>query len=294
MDDAVKSAVASQAAGAISTLVVCPLDTVRYRFMAQDGTAARTNHGRYYTRVLRSVQSIVHEEGALTLLRGSHIAVFGATVSWGIYMFAYRMGQSFCNNVGRLQYTFAFDSVISMGASTLNAVLTTPIWLIKTRMQVEDRQTQHGHRHYRTFAGGVKHVVQSEGYRALWTGVRVQVALGASNAIYFPLYELCKRGLQLSGDRKLSSWEVIACSALSKSLIAFGTNPMFVVRTRIQDARSRAVPGVEYVRITDTVRTVYRREGIGGFFRGVVASVALTAPRSALHMLLMEKFMMLL
>ena len=43
-------ALASQAAAAVSTLLFNPLEVVRVRFMAQDGTALRTHNGvRYAT-----------------------------------------------------------------------------------------------------------------------------------------------------------------------------------------------------------------------------------------------------
>jgi solute carrier family 25 folate transporter 32 len=299
-DERLQQVVASQAAGAVSTFVVCPLDTVRYRFMSQDGTSVRTHNGRYYTRTIDSLRHIVKEEGVAALFRGGHIAVFGASASWGIYMYAYRTGQAmvygmFTANDPR--HVFLVDTAISSAASLSNALLTTPIWLIKTRMQVEDNSMRAGsttQRHYSSFLGGVRHTVRSEGVMAMWKGVNVQLAMSAANAVYFPLYEMIKRCLLRSRPSRTSDrlehHEVVVCSAVSKSAIAFATNPMFVLRTRLQDARSTAVPKVQYVGAVQSAKITYAREGIGGFFRGVVPSVTLTAPRAALCMVLMEHF----
>lgn len=287
---------ASQAAAAVATFAVCPLDTVRYRYMAQDGTKARRHNGHYYTQLARAMRVILREEGARTFLRGSHIAVFGATASWGIYMSGYKAGQRAL--YGALGWdlgdkNFAADTFVSTWASLLNATLTTPVWLIKTRMQIEDASGSAAtERKYSTFWRGVRHVVETDGARALWRGLQMQLAMSATNAVYFPLYELMKRRVQhATGRDKLSSAEICACTALSKSIIAFVTNPLFVIRTRLQDERSRVVDKVQYVELRNTVRTIYRREALGGFFRGVVPSVVLTAPRAALHMLLMESIL---
>jgi solute carrier family 25 (mitochondrial folate transporter), member 32 len=291
--------VASQVAGALSTFAVAPLDTVRYRYMAQDGTAARTNNGKYYTRLTESVRVILKEEGPRALYRGAHVGIAGASASWGIYMYTYRTGQAASAQSG-FGGNFFTDSVVSTGASLLNACVTCPIWLIKTRMQVEDAtkglsanaEATATPRHYRTFTGGVRHVVTSEGVPALWRGLRMQLAMSATNGVYLPLYEVLKRyTLRLRSRETLDSWEIILCSTVSKSVIAFVTNPLFVIRTRLQDARSRSVPGVEYISVGQSARMIYRREALGGFFRGVVPSVALTAPRAALCMVLMEELM---
>jgi solute carrier family 25 folate transporter 32 len=291
-DDRARNTVASQFAAAISTVVVCPLDTVKVRFMSQDGTASRTHNGHYYTRIRQGVTCIVREEGVRALYRGGHVAVFGATVSWGTYVFLYRSGQAAMSGYGE-GHRFLVDSFVSTTASLTNAMLTSPIWMLKTRMQIDDVAAyQAGVRgHYATFIGGARHVLQSEGALALWKGLRVQLALALMNGFNFPLYEFLKRRVQRLQNRdQLSTPEVIVCSAVAKSALAFGTNPFFVIRTRLQDARYNAVKGVEYTGVASTARITYRREGIGGFFRGVTASIALTAPRTALFMVLLERF----
>jgi solute carrier family 25 folate transporter 32 len=265
--------------------------------MAQDGTAARTNNGKYYTRLTESVRVILKDEGPRALFRGAHVGIAGASASWGIYMYTYRSGQAFVARFGGCDPNFVTDTAVSTSASLLNACITCPIWLIKTRMQVEDASL-HAiapnavKRNYASFRGGVSHVVATEGVPALWRGLRMQLAMSATNGVYLPLYEVLKRyTLQFRDRDSLEMWEIISCSTVSKSVIAFITNPLFVLRTRLQDARSRSVPGVEYVSVVQSARMIYRREAIGGFFRGVVPSVALTAPRAALCMVLMEECM---
>jgi solute carrier family 25 folate transporter 32 len=347
-DERTRQTAASQLSGATSSLIVFPLDTMRYRFMAQDGTRERRHRGRYYTSVTASLRHVVREEGAASLYRGAHVAVAGTAVSWGIYMWTYRTLQqaayaaaaSFVSYARASDAEAAVDKVreaksspahfigwapevlgpsavlvidcaVSGVASAVNAVCTTPIWHVKTRMQVED--TTHlasgagdgagdGGRKYRTFFGTMRRIVQEQSVSALWCGGRMQLLMALPNGVYFSFYEALRRaalGRRLAQPRAdgapppaLTAVEVCLCSTVSKTLVAVATNPLFVVRTRLQDGRSRAVPGVTYNTSTATARLILQREGVRGFFRGVVPSVALTVPRTALCMVLMERCLM--
>ena len=341
-DDKIRQTVASQAAGAIATGLVYPLDTLRIRYMSQDKTGLRLHNGVYYRNMGHSARLVWRDEGCGGFFRGLHMAVAGATMSWGIYMWSYRWLQDKARlafmqweeggralgtltgkghrdahsqrvgsseSYGRASKRFfALDSAVSMLASCFNAVVTTPVWHVKTRMQVEDIRPGQP-RVYSSAYRTVRRIVDAEGLGALWLGSQMQIAMSATNAFYLPLYEFLRQQRLAHKHRgavsdavaqqrattelkvSLSNTDIIACSATSKTLIAVLTNPLFVIRTRLQDARRLAVEDVKYTGTWAAVRLMAQREGLQGIFRGVGPSVWVTAPRSALCMILMERIL---
>jgi len=50
------------------------------------------------------------------------------------------------------------------------------------------------------------------------------------------------------------------------------TNPIWMVKTRMQLLSDASVGQKAYASYPDAIRTIYREEGIGGFYRGITAS----------------------
>ena len=450
-DPTLQQTVGSQIAGALATTVVYPLDTLKYRMMAQDNTPTRVHNGVYYKSTVTALRSILREEGYTALFRGLSCALVGTTASWGIYMASYRFLQAkaraayvsleaeyfdLCGSsisdsnrnqavncdttsvspqpsapglfkiirgLGTLKYNelrkhqsnsancdphhyqapashsksnsqaqmigsahnravpspefFAVDSCASAVASVFNAVVTTPIWHVKTRMQVEDVAARDGkcvqwaealashrmgqatdNKKYIGDVTGQKNanlrgvtgvpmfpqqrknametlqcIIRKEGVLALWLGLRMQILLGAVNALYLPLYEFMRQiriadkhkgaagtsstsseTSSFSNTSKLTTFDIVMCSSISKCAIAVLTNPLFVIRTRLQDERRLAVQDVKYTGNWAAIKLTVKREGVRGIFRGLGPSLYVTAPRMAITMVLMENVVSLM
>jgi len=309
--------------------------------MSQDGTTTRRhNHGTFYRHIVPSARLIFREEGLRAFYRGAAVATCGSVASWGSYFFVYDTLRTALqvqpNASDRTPYRraggvltssvmdFPTDVVTSVGASFTTAVLTTPIWLVKTRMQVEDcataqtlvagRSNHAKGRVYTSFLTGLRTAIRTDGVLSLWRGLGTQLLMSAPNALYVPVYAQLKHqwiagtseGQSSSSSGDLSPSGVMVCSAVSKTLIAVISSPLLLIRTRLQDVRSRpdssgqfmprgvGVGAVRYHSAMDVVLHIVRHEGIvRGFFRGAPLSVALTVPRTVLHMMAMEKLLTL-
>ncbi len=280
-------ALASQGAAVIATVTFYPFDVVRMRFMSQDGTSERLSNKRYYTSTFGSMKVIASEEGARTLFRGAHVSATGVIVSWGVYMWLYRHLQQLLE-VDWAPH-IAVASLSSVTASVSAAVIANPIWMAKTRMQLE--AVRDGPRHYRSFFGSIKHTIETTGFRSLWRGVSAQVLLSVPNAFTLPLYDWMKaRRLESKGHAQLAHWEVASCSVMSKTTIAIASHPIVLVKTRLMDQRSREGE-VQYKNLVGTICTTIKREGPKGMFRGLVPGLCQSIPRNLLHFLLYEHFL---
>lgn len=290
---------ASQIAGAISTFTYYPLDVVKIRFMSQDGTKTRMHNNTVrYTSIFRSVGTIAREEGVRILYRGVHVAVLGATTTWGVYMYLYRSfsaiiaGWSEDLGFGKVasEGTFGVKSLASTTASAISSLASNPVWLIKTRMQVEEARPGVVH-HYATFRGGLMHVIKTTGVLSLWRGIGAQLLLGIPNSFHFPIYDSMKQyRLTVTGKERLDLWEVCGCSVFSKAMLLSMSHPVFLLKTRLHDHRSRD-GNVNYRNIFDATRTTFQREGFKGMYRGMVPSLCQTIPRAMTQLMLYETFL---
>ncbi|KAF4319839.1 hypothetical protein BBO99_00004924 [Phytophthora kernoviae] len=123
--------VAGLGAGAVSTVMLYPLDLVKVRYQVHEKSA------HAYRSLGHAFRSIVAEEGVRALFRGMSPALYGATLSWGIYMLVYQSAKERYARMadeGWIQGSWQhFFSGIEAGC--ICVPLTNPIWLIKIRMQ---------------------------------------------------------------------------------------------------------------------------------------------------------------
>ncbi|CBH18491.1 mitochondrial carrier protein, putative [Trypanosoma brucei gambiense DAL972] len=294
---------ASQLASAVSTTMFYPMDTLRIRYMSQDGTIQRQHNGQTYRSIYRAVGVIWKEEGLRALFRGCHVAVLGAVVAWGVYMFVYH---ALCDlyiptSNKRAGDDFLFRTVLSSIASCSCAVVGNPIWLLKTRMQIEEIASREAavagasifrnSKNYTSFFGGLRYAIQTDGVLSLWRGVSAQVLLGLPNALNFPAYEALKSfWLQRSDRETLYSYEACICSTASKTAVSIIGYPLHVVKTRMQDQRSRR-GDLQYVSFLQSAWLVLQTHGFAGLYRGMVPSLLHSVPRLALTFVLYEKLM---
>lgn len=305
---------ASQCGSAVSTILLYPIDVVRVRFMSQDGTQVRQHSGQTYQTVSRTFRTMYRDEGFRVFCNGCHVAVLGAVCAWGVYMYSYRQ---LCAAYASLKerkalsasegaaapaggtpfYSEKLDTFLQrFGLSTLasctSAVVCNPIWLLKTRMQIEDASKAGlSERHFRTFRGGIVYSVNTNGVRSLWRGTSAQVLLGIPNAATLPLYDTMKAYLKTAtGKADLNMVEVCGCSAFTKVMVAFICHPIAVFKTRLQDHRAH-FGEVQYTGFSQTVKTVWVRGGLKGMYRGFVPSLYQSVPRTIFMFIFYEEFL---
>ena len=113
----------------------------------------------------------------------------------------------------------------------------------------------------RSFSGG----------RALWKGLIPNlVGVAPSRAIYFFTYHNSKDffAQRLSKDSSLVHMLAAFCAGFTAST---STNPIWLIKTRVQLDRSRAATGSKFT-VLQCIKLVYQESGLKGFYRGITAS----------------------
>ena len=311
----------------------------------------RQQHGHRRPTIASSLRNVVKYEGFLGLYQGLSPALVASAISWGGYFFLYEgmkkqvlavrrkshyvqqqqqqqqssdASATGTHKVERLSATENFTAACLAGAAMV--CVTNPIWLIKTRMQLQLRHFKDGTakggdakipiRPYRNMFDAASTIVREEGPMALYKGASVAFVMVSHGGIQFVAYEFLKShfGTYTRAERakkqdheRISVLEALEDSlgyltmgAASKILASTFTYPLQVIKSRLQqraDAVDISQEGEirvkrrEYKGVVDCVSRIWRNEGALGFFKGCVPNALRVAPSSAITFVVYETVM---
>jgi len=174
--------------------------------------------------------------------------------------------------------TFSTVSLLSGGvAGTIASCITNPLEVIKTQLQ-SSSVSRSVHGEYASAAGHPITIAQKifaeSGVKGFWKGLRPTL-LGVipARSIYFYVYEKSKRTLDSKewlpegsvGNAIVSGF---AAGVASNTV----TNPIWMVKTRMQLMADHTAGQVVYTNYGQAISSIFKEEGIGGFYRGLSAS----------------------
>lgn len=284
--------VAGISAGALTSFLLNPLDLIKVRFQVADGTARSAVPN--YTGVVSAFREVVKGEGFRGLYKGVAPAMSGSAISWGLYFYFYErikgwhVNEGHAGKDGRLGTFTHMSSAMTAGACCV--FLTNPLWLVKTRLQLQVEKATapatagSGKAPYGGMLGALRAIVREEGFRGLYRGLGPALLLTSHGAVQFGVYEEMKRLLEPADARgSLSSVTYFAMGAVSKVAASTATYPFQVVKARLQRRDS------PYKGMGDCAVATWRKEGARGFYRGLWANTLRVVPASALTLVLYEK-----
>lgn len=299
--------IAGIAGGVLTSLILHPIDLIKVRLQVQDG--------KQYRGIVQAVTKTWRNEGLTGFYRGVGPACWGSGASWGLYFHFYeaakrRMARSDGAGLSTWQHIYA-----AWEGGTLTCLLTNPLWLIKTRMQLQGQgvngtgvaassassSSASALKPYRGIVDAVSSIIREEGFLGLYRGLLPALLLTSHGMIQFAAYEEAKRAMpaieqalypssssseapaSVSVDSAathsafVSSYLFFA-AASSKAVATTATYPYQVLKARLQQRQSQEL----YKGFVDCFRRVWQNEGWRGFYRGFGANLLRVAPQSAL------------
>ncbi|XP_047163050.1 folate transporter 1, chloroplastic-like isoform X3 [Vigna umbellata] len=266
-----ENATAGAAAGFATVAVMHPLDVVRTRFQVNDG---RVSHLPSYKNTAHAVFTIARSEGLRGLYAGFLPGVLGSTISWGLYFFFYdKAKQRYARNrEGKLSPGLHLASAAEAGG--LVSLCTNPVWLVKTRLQLQT--PLHQTRPYSGIYDAFKTILREEGFRAFYKGIVPSLFL---NSVDYAV---------LGATSKLAAILLTYPFQVQLSVPSFK-----VMRARLQQRPSGdGVP--RYMDTWHVVKETARFEGIRGYYRGITANLLKNAPASSITFIVYENVLKLL
>uniref|UniRef100_A0AAZ3PRG1 Solute carrier family 25 member 36-A n=1 Tax=Oncorhynchus tshawytscha TaxID=74940 RepID=A0AAZ3PRG1_ONCTS len=270
--------------GTVGAILTCPLEVVKTRL--------QSSHVTFYI-----------SEVQLTTVNGASVAqgnVFCLLCWYGlsaIYFAAYSTAKEKLNGVFEADSTQVH--MVSAGLAGFTAITATnPIWLIKTRLQLDARNR--GERRMNAFEC-MRRVYQTEGWRGFYRGMSASYAGISETVIHFVIYESIKRKLMESKAQASMDQDedesvkdasdfvgMMLAAATSKTCATSIAYPHEVIRTRLREE------GSKYRSFFQTLLTVPKEEGYRALYRGLTTHLVRQIPNTAIMMSTYEMVVYLL
>ncbi|XVF59698.1 hypothetical protein PTKIN_Ptkin07bG0297000 [Pterospermum kingtungense] len=232
-----ENATAGALAGFATVAAMYPLDIVRTRFQVNDG---RLTNFPAYKNTAHAIFTITRSEGLRGLYAGFSPAVLGSTVSWGLYFFFYGRAKQRYSKNGEEKLSPGLHLASAAEAGALVSLCTNPIWLIKTRLQLQN--PLHQTRPYSGIYDALRTILREEGWTALYKGLGPGLLMVSHGAIQFTAYEEFRRIVVDYKERKrksesssnlLNSFDYAVLGGSSKIAAILVTYPFQVCVLRI-------------------------------------------------------------
>lgn len=291
--------------GTAGAILTCPLEVVKTRLQSSGVTFRpiyfpevhlHTISGGSFVRsaplspsLLQILKTILEKEGARSLFRGLGPNLVGVAPSRAIYFASYSGAKKHFNNVFEPESKKVhICSAAFAGFSSITA--TNPIWLVKTRLQLEAKER--GQKKMNAVQC-MKRVYQMQGLRGFYRGMTASYAGISETIIHFVIYEALKQHLReqryLTPPGKThvtqDTWDflgLMVSAGISKTCASCVAYPHEVIRTRLREE------GTKYTSFLRTVRLVAREEGYTAFYRGLMAQLIRQIPNTATMMVTYE------
>jgi solute carrier family 25 folate transporter 32 len=244
------------------------------------------------------------QQGWLGLYAGLSPALAGGTLAWGLYFACYNRAKARYarwRGVAATELPATAHLAAAAEAGATVAVLTNPIWVAKTRLQLQRRPTgaQADGARYSGLLHALRRIAADEGLRGLYRGLGPSLALVSHGALQFTAYEALKKralaaeaGEVHDSEARLSAAAASAIGVASKLLASGATYPSQVLRARLQQRResgAAAAGASAEGGAWSMLRGLLQREGLRGLYKGWVPNVLRVLPSSALTFLVYEK-----
>lgn len=216
---------AIRSGGFATATVTSPLDVLRtrlqsdiYNTLRQPSSSAIASHLKPKPGTISIIGSIYRIEGWSAFFRGLGPSLAGVVPATAIKFYVYgnckRLGASWLD-LGEDAALVHAQAAISAGIATSTA--TNPIWLVKTRLQLDRAQTPGGgetpKRRYRNSVDCVRQVLRHEGIGGLYRGLSASYLGTVETALHLVLYERLKsifsRSLHDGETRGSATWTEI-------------------------------------------------------------------------------------
>ncbi|KAN0106287.1 mitochondrial carrier [Hyaloscypha variabilis] len=265
-------------------------------------------HFRETFQILGSVHRV---EGWRALFKGLGPNLIGVVPARSINFFVVGNGKRIIADYGNKGEESAWVVLCAAAlAGIVTSTVTNPIWLIKTRLQLDKNIVEKAGgiavRRYRNSWDCIKQVVRQEGIRGLYKGMSASYLGVTESTLQWVLYEQMKKSLAkreerivLSGrekniwDRTVEWTGNVGAAGGAKLVAALATYPHEVVRTRLRQAPTEN-GHLKYTGLVQCFKLIWKEEGMVAMYGGLTPHLLRTVPSAAIMFGMYEGILKLL
>ncbi|TAQ86178.1 hypothetical protein B7494_g5499 [Chlorociboria aeruginascens] len=247
-------------------------------------------------QILGSVHRI---EGWRALFKGLGPILVGVVPARSINFFVVGNGKRIIGDyTNRGQESALVVCAAAALAGITTSTVTNPIWLIKTRLQLDKNRTEEAggatKRQYKSSWDCIKQVVKQEGVRGLYKGMSASYLGVTESTLQWVLYEQMKKSLDkreeklMGSGRQRTAWDrivsatgTVGAAGGAKLIAALATYPHEVVRTRLRLAPTENGQ-LKYTGLLQCFKLVWKEEGMVALYGGLTPHLLRTVPSAAI------------
>lgn len=257
-----------------------PVDTITTRLQYARGSmvsAAPAGAAGFLRSETRQIGEMLRHPAAL--YRGMGTSLVGGVPVSLAYMPTYELVKQWATTLAPPGYAPLLPAA-QLAAVTTGLVCSSvrvPVALVKSRMQLGLATSP---------VAAAAAVVRTGGVRALYVGLGATCTLDIFYALcqFTALEQLRTLGSFLSGGRPMSTREDALIGLLTGAVTSLLTEPLDVIRTRLQAQRSATSAGTDfgYRGLAHGLRTMARTEGILALWQGLLPRLLLKSAGSSI------------
>eukprot|EP01114_Cavostelium_apophysatum_P013986 TRINITY_DN3504_c0_g1_i1.p1 TRINITY_DN3504_c0_g1~~TRINITY_DN3504_c0_g1_i1.p1 ORF type:complete len:356 (-),score=58.93 TRINITY_DN3504_c0_g1_i1:174-1241(-) len=287
--------IAGGTGGTVAACITCPLEVIKTRLQGANSSNVATS-GKFGTRTITAFGEIWTKEGVRGLFKGLGPNLVGIAPARALHFSTYSATKNFLIQGMKIEEGPKVHLTSAVVAGVSVHTITSPIWMIKTRMQLQIKDKEVAP--YKNSFDCARRIVKEEGVKAFYKGLVASYIGVSETAIQFALYERLKLIVQgrkigaTSSTAKdkiqavtLSPAEYLTTASISKLIASAVTYPHEVVRTRMREQRGE---NGKYKGFMSALRLIGREEGIRGLYGGMGAHMMRTVPNAAIMFLTYE------
>ncbi|KAH3676075.1 hypothetical protein WICMUC_002372 [Wickerhamomyces mucosus] len=272
-----------------------PIELVKTRMQLQ-GELSKANE-KIYKNPLQALGKIYSNEGIRGLQKGLVAAYVYQVCLNGCRLGLYEpsrnlLNQLFFPNVEDYHKVQSIPVNVAAGALSgiAGAILGSPLFLIKTRMQSYSPIAIGDQTHYKSVADGLKQIYRQNGFLGLFKGVDAAIIrTGMGSSVQLPIYNATKSFIinnNLISDPSSPQLHLIS-STMSGIGVGIVMNPGDVILTRVYNQKGNN----HYTGPVDCFIKIIKYEGVGALYKGFFAQLLRVAPHTILTLTFMEQTM---
>ncbi|KAK3089477.1 hypothetical protein FSP39_003920 [Pinctada imbricata] len=277
-------AISGATGSVIAMAVFYPLDTARTRLQVDDKRQAKSTHF--------VIAELIKDEGVTSLYRGLFPVLVTLCCSNFVYFYTYN-GMKTTLLGPTSKPSPAKDMLFAFVAGCVNVILTTPLWVVNTRLKLQGAKfytSKHNDAKlpkYKGILDALLKIQRHEGICSLWNGTFPSLILTANPSIQFMVYETVKRYFQqLLKTKELSGFLYFIIGAIAKTVSTIVTYPLQIVQSRLRTGLHKHT---ESKNLIQSLRDLIRADGFKGLYKGMEAKLLQTVLMSAFMFLTYEK-----
>lgn len=307
------SLLAGGIAGSLSATLTCPIEVVKTHLQASKGVSEVALAAKGPFSVARNIARV---EGARGFFRGLAPTLIGILPARATFFWAY------ATTKGTLSQRWGDHPIVHVlsaaAAGVTSNTLTNPIWLMKSRVQLQAGASSGNPMVYRGYRDAVYRIMREEGLGGFFKGLTASYWGVTEGAIQFVVYEgIKKRIVERNRTRlaelekaqqielqmhhshsstmpttsdnnnnvdpeQLSTIQYLTAAAFSKLVASVATYPHEVVRLRMREQPRFVGAAPKYTGMIQSLRLIAREEGRKGLYAGMGTHLARVVPNAAL------------